>query len=442
MTNAKNVYALSEDDKVWSLEELEATMLPAHASSKVGRDVIFAWLAKYQEAKASGQQAINGTVGSLLEDNGDLAVNPVVSDTLRNQADLEMSAYAPLPGLPHFRTMVQELAMGDGLSDIQQHGIHTDAIITPGGTGALYMSARNLLSPGEAVLLRELHWGPYNTICNECGITTATWPLTGEESQVDEEALTSMLSQLMKDQDNVLSWLNDPAHNPTGMSLTPESRARVLEIFAEAARSNPDKGVTLFIDGAYAAYSMDHHGWGITLGEFSKECIWPGNLLVCYGFSASKSHTLYGQRCGALMMLHPNRAFIDRLVEVMLHTGRGTWSGAARLPQATLHSIHSDLDKYVGWLRERDRLQQMLTKRRQLFNDRCEKEGVPILPSHDGYFAFLPHETPEPIAQAAAARGLYVVPLKGGIRIGLCSIPTYHADQAAGIWAEAWRISS
>ena len=251
-----------------------------------------------------------------------------------------------------------------------------------------------------------------------------------------------MLSQLMRDQDYVLSWLNDPAHNPTGMSLTAGSRARVMEIFAEAARSNPNKGVTLFIDGAYAAYSKEHHGWGNTLSEFSKECIWPGNLLVCFGFSASKSHTLYGQRCGALMLLHPNRAFIDRLIEVMLHTGRGTWSGAARLPQATLHSIHSDVDKFVGWLGERDRLQQMLTKRRQLFNDRCEKEGVPILPSHDGYFAFLPHETPEPIAQAAAARGLYVVPLKGGIRIGLCSIPTYNADRAAGILAEAWRMSA
>ena len=41
------------------------------------RDVIFAWLAKYQEAKASGQQAINGTVGT--------------------------------------KDMVQELSMGDGL---------------------------------------------------------------------------------------------------------------------------------------------------------------------------------------------------------------------------------------------------------------------------------------------------------------------------------------
>lgn len=303
------------------------------------------------------------------------------------------------------------------------------------------MSARNLLAPGDALLLRELHWGPYNTIAKECDINTATWPLYGEESQVDETALISMLAQLMKDQDNILSWLNDPAHNPTGMSLSGASRARVLSIFAKAAEDNPDKGVTLFIDGAYAAYSNEHHGWGHTLAEFAKECIWPGNLLICFGFSASKSHTLYGQRCGALVMLHPNRAFVDKLVEVMLHTGRGTWSGAARLPQATLHSIHSDVDKYVGWLHERDRLQQMLDERRSLFNARCEKEGVPILPSHDGYFAFLPHDTPVQVAQAAAARGLYVVPLNGGIRIGLCSIPTFNADRAAGILAEAWRMS-
>ena len=438
--NREEIASMSGDEKSWTLEELEATMLPSHAGNKEGRDVIFSWLAKYQEAKASGQNAINGTVGSLLEDNGELAVNPMVSKTLREQADLEMSAYAPLPGLPHFRTMVQELSMGDGLPIIQKHGIHMDAVITPGGTGALYMSARNLLSPGDALLLRDLHWGPYNTIAKECDINTATWPLYGEDSQVDEKALISMLSQLMKDQDNVLSWLNDPAHNPTGMTLTYSSRARVLSIFAKAAKDNPDKGVTLFIDGAYAAYSDDHHGWGHTLAEFAKECIWPGNLLICFGFSASKSHTLYGQRCGALVMLHPNRAFVDKLVEVMLHTGRGTWSGAARLPQATLHSIHSDVDKYVGWLSERDRLQQMLNERRTLFNARCEKEGVPILPSHDGYFAFLPHDTPVQVAQAAAARGLYVVPLNGGIRIGLCSIPTYNADRAAGILAEAWRM--
>jgi aromatic-amino-acid transaminase len=438
----QDLASLSGDVQEWSLEALEATMLPEQAMAKGGRDVIFSWLARYQAAKAAGQDAINGTVGSLLEDDGKLAVNPVVSSTMREQADLELSAYAPLPGLPHFRTMVQELALGDGLPVIQRHGIHSEAIITPGGTGALYLSARNLLAPGSALLLRDLHWEPYRTIAKECDLTTATWPLIGDEGQIELDALRQILSGLMLEQDQILSWLNDPAHNPTGMSLTTESRLAVLNVFADAAAQNPDKGVTLFIDGAYAAYAKDHHGWGDTLASFASEAIWPANLLVCFGFSASKSHTLYGQRCGALIMLHPSKPFLDRLLEVMLHTGRGTWSGAARLPQATVHTIHSDIDKFVDWLHERDRLQQLLEQRRDVFNARCEKEGVPIMPSHDGYFAFLPHEDPVPMANAAASRGLYVVPLDGGIRIGLCSIPTDQVDRAAGILADAWRMSA
>jgi len=438
----QDLASLSGDVQEWSLEALEATMLPEQAMAKGGRDVIFSWLARYQAAKAAGQDAINGTVGSLLEDDGKLAVNPVVSSTMREQADLELSAYAPLPGLPHFRTMVQELALGDGLPVIQRHGIHSEAIITPGGTGALYLSARNLLAPGSALLLRDLHWEPYRTIVKECDLTTATWPLIGDEGQIELDALRQIISGLMLEQNQILSWLNDPAHNPTGMSLTTESRLAVLNVFADAAVQNPDKGVTLFIDGAYAAYAKDHHGWGDTFASFASEAIWPANLLVCFGFSASKSHTLYGQRCGALIMLHPSKPFLDRLLEVMLHTGRGTWSGAARLPQATVHTIHSDIDKFVDWLHERDRLQQLLEQRRDVFNARCEKEGVPIMPSHDGYFAFLPHEDPVPMANAAASRGLYVVPLDGGIRIGLCSIPTDQVDRAAGILADAWRMSA
>ncbi|MDP6900008.1 MAG: aminotransferase class I/II-fold pyridoxal phosphate-dependent enzyme [Candidatus Thalassarchaeaceae archaeon] len=441
MTDPTELATLSGDAQEWTLEELEGALLPAHAREKGGRDTIFAWLAHYQQAKATGQDAINGTVGSLLEDDGTLAVNPVVSSTLREQADLELSAYAPLPGLPHFRTLVQELALGDGLPIMQHHGIHTEALITPGGTGALYQSARNLLTSGTTLLLRDRHWGPYQTIAKECGLLTATWPLTPSsgDDQIDVEALDGVLKQLLNEQNHVLSWLNDPAHNPTGMSLTAESRMIVLERFANSALANPSKGVTLFIDGAYAAYAKDHHGWGDTLALFASEALWPSNLFVCFGFSASKSHTLYGQRCGALVMLHPSREFLDRMLEVMLHTGRGTWSGAARLPQATVHTIHSNVDKFVDWLHERDLLQQMLERRREIFNHRCAKEGVPLLPSHDGYFAFLPHENPGPIAEASATRGLYVVPLEGGIRIGLCSIPTQDVDRAAAILAEAWR---
>ncbi len=427
----------------YSLEELCEVMLTDESRLKAGRDRIFACWARYQAAVASGQDAINGTVGSLLDNDGDLAVNTVVSRTLREQADFELSAYAPLPGLPHFRLMVRRLALGDGLSIMQHHGIHSEAIITPGGTGALYLSARNLLSPGDALLLRDRHWSPYQTIAAECRLGLATWPLIpsngSEHAQVDADALRSVLKDLANSQDRILSWLNDPAHNPTGMSLDAAGRALVLSTFAEQARCDPTVGVTLFVDGAYACYAREHHGWGDTIAQFSANDEWPANLLICYGFSASKAYTLYGQRCGALVMLHPSQPFLDKMLEVMLHTGRGTWSGANRLPQATVHTVHTNAGKYAEWKDEKDRFHALLERRREVFNARCEIHGVPLLPNHDGYFAFLPLEESSPVAQAAEEKGLYVVPLEGGIRIGICSIPEQQVERAADILAEAWQ---
>ena len=37
-------------------------------------------------------------------------------------------------------------------------------------------------------------------------------------------------------------WLNDPAHNPTGLSMTPEGRFACLESFVDSALNNPDVG--------------------------------------------------------------------------------------------------------------------------------------------------------------------------------------------------------
>jgi len=427
----------------FSLEELCETLLTDESRLKSGRDSIFACWARYQAAVASGQDAINGTVGSLLDNDGALAVNPTVLKTLREQADHELSAYAPLPGLPHFRLMVRRLALGDGLSIMQHHGIHSEAIITPGGTGALYLSARNLLSQNDALLLRDRHWSPYQTIAEECGLGLATWPLIpnngSQHHQVDVESLRCVLQDLAKSQERILSWINDPAHNPTGMSLDSEGRSLVLSTFAEQARKDPKIGVTLFVDGAYAAYASEHHGWGDTIAQFSANEEWPANLLICYGFSASKAYTLYGQRCGALVMLHPSQPFLDKLLEVMLHTGRGTWSGATRLPQATVHTIHTNAEKYGEWEAEKDRLKALLDRRREAFNARCEEHGVPLFPNHDGYFAFLPLEESGPVAEAAEEMGLYLVPLDGGIRIGICSIAEDQIERAADILADAWR---
>ena len=56
--------------------------LASHGQQKTGNDVIFSWLARYQQAAAAGADAVNGTIGALLEDDGSLAVNQVVDACL------------------------------------------------------------------------------------------------------------------------------------------------------------------------------------------------------------------------------------------------------------------------------------------------------------------------------------------------------------------------
>jgi len=421
--------------------EAISRLLPNHALAKVGDDTIFAWLARCRIASKQGQKVINGTVGSLLENDGSLAVNKMVANVLREQTDIDLAAYAPLLGLPRIREIAPKLSLGEEVASLKEAGIQVETICTPGGTGGLYLTIRNLLEPGDALLLRDCHWGPYRTIAEECNATITTWPILAEDgASLATDELEDTLKDLLACQPRVLTWLNDPAHNPTGLSLDSKGRESILLTLAEAARSHPEQSVSLILDGAYQAYATEPHGWGETLAKFAKSTEeWPENFLVCTAFSASKSHTMYGQRFGALVMIHPSAAVLSRLLEVMLHTGRGTWSGANRLAQSTVHAIQSDPEKKKQWALERDRMKRLLQRRRRNFNQHAERQNVPIFPNHDGYFAFLPCQDPESIAEYCASKGLYIVPLEGGVRIGLCSIPEDKIEETTRILAGAWQ---
>ena len=89
------------------------SLINALASTRIGNDTIFSWLARYQQAKKDGHEAVNGTIGSLLEDNGQLAINHVVDEMLRQAPPMEFASYAPLKGLPSFLDLSISLALGE-----------------------------------------------------------------------------------------------------------------------------------------------------------------------------------------------------------------------------------------------------------------------------------------------------------------------------------------
>ena len=418
-----------------------ASLVNALASTRQGNDTIFGWYARYLKAKEDGHDAINGTAGLLLEDDGSLAINDVVDKMLREAPPVEFASYAPLKGLPDYLDLSISLALGEHREDLEQLGFNFVSTATPGGSGALFLAANNLCERGEAILLRDRHWGPYAGFLKGCGLEMATWPLLPDgESDYPffaDTAFEKAVEELAQKQNTVMVWLNDPAHNPTGLTMSPHGRRAALDIMMASASKHPETGHTLLLDTAYSLYADAPHGWGQTIKETMEDGTpWPENFMIVYALSLSKSHTAYGLRTGALIGIHPDEAVTERLRDIFGTTGRQTWSAAPRILQYTAAQLHGNATTAQAWSDERDRLQSLLTDRRNAFVDACEKYDVPINPTHDGFFAWLEHEHPESITEACAQHHVYLVPLRGGIRIGLCAMPSNGIERVAKTLAD------
>ena len=413
-----------------------ASLVNALASTRQGNDTIFGWYARYLTAKEEGHDAVNGTAGILLENDGTLAINDVVDKMLREAPALEFSSYAPLKGLPDFLDLSISLALGEHREAIEDLGFQFVSTATPGGSGALFLAANNLCEREDAILLRDRHWGPYAGFIKGCGLEMSTWPLLPKRESdyrfFADDAFEIAVEELAQSQNTVMVWLNDPAHNPTGLTMTAEGRRVALDIMMASASKHPNVGHTLLLDTAYSLYATEPHGWGQTIVDAMEDGTpWPENFLITYALSLSKSHTAYGLRTGALIGIHPDEDVIVRLRDIFGTTGRQTWSAAPRILQYTASQLHANEESAKEWSLERDRLQSLLTERRDLFVKACQKHGVPINPTHDGFFAWLEHEEPETITEACAEHHVYLVPLRGGIRIGLCAMPTDAVERVA-----------
>lgn len=417
--------------------------LNAAGLSKAGNDTIFGWWARFQQAKSAGLPAVNGTIGALLEDNGELAINKAVDAAIRQAPEQEIAAYAPLAGLPAFLDLSKSLAFGDARDELENLGFHFSSTASPGGSGALYLSANNFLEKGQSILLRDRHWGPYKGFVENNSLKFETWPLLPPNGNdlhpfFAKDEFENKLAELCAKQNKVMVWLNDPAHNPTGLSMTPKGRSACLESFVDSALNNPQVGHTLLIDSAYSLYADETHAWGDTIVEsLENGLMWPDNLLFSVAVSLSKSHTIYGLRTGALVSMHPEKEVADRLDTVLCVTARQTWSATPRVSQYCVSEMHSSQEGGDAWLKERDRLKSLLDKRRNILISECEKLGVPLNPTMDGFFAWIEADDPVAIAEKCSEYGVFLVPLTGGVRIGLCALPTDSVSKVAEALSKA-----
>jgi aromatic-amino-acid transaminase len=387
-----------------------ASRLARDSSDRPGDDPIFALNAEAERRARAGERILNSTLGSLMGEDGRLAVMPAVFEALRRVDPARAAGYAPISGPPAFLTAV----IGD-LFDASRMAEAAVAAATPGGTGALHHALVNFLEPGEKLLTTSYYWGPYATLATHTRRGLSTFEMFREDGGLDTAALERGLRRLQREQSRVLLVLNTPCHNPTGYSFDADDWKRVAEIVADAAEDTP---ITLLLDLAYAKFCGPRAvDWRAAieplLGRVTLLCAW----------TASKSFAQYGARVGALVAVEADRAERDKIRNALGFSCRGTWSNCNHLGMLAVTELLADSALRARADREREGLRTLLQERVRLFNEHAARFGL-TFPRYEGGF-FVAVFTPDArrTAEVMKQDGVYVVPLERAVRIAICATP-------------------
>ncbi len=397
-----------------------------------GADLIFTLNAAAQKRSAAGEAVINATVGALLDDDGRLVVLRTVMEQYRQLSPLEISPYAPITGDPAYLLALTQRHW----PELSGYGV---GVATPGGTGALALSLRNLLEPGQTLLTAAPFWGPYATLAVENGVQLATVPYPDIGGALDVAAWRTAALSILQAQRRLVLWLNDPCHNPTGRSLSAPNRFALLSLIKELSAHG---AVTLILDLAYLDYARDPQAVRDALDAyraFGERTTGPDSgpgarVLVGAALSLSKAFTLYGARAGALVFPWSREAALAAALAISC---RGTFSNCARAPMSVMVRVSRDVVIQAALADEQAYWSGVLATRVAALHRALQSEGLEGATWDGGFFVTLTVPEPFAVCERLQAQGVFVVPMREGLRVGVCGLKTADAPR----FAAALRLS-
>ena len=369
--------------------------------------------AKAAIAEKGRDKVVNGTIGALLDDNGELVVLESVDEVFRSLSPRDYAEYAPIGGTVPFRKAVQKAAFGEHVPD----GF-IEAVATPGGTGSLRNVVSNYSEPGDSVLTSDWHWAPYGTIAGEIGRKIAVFEMFTADRKFNVESFRAKCSELLAAQNSLVVILNTPAHNPTGYSLTLEDWDAVIAALRDEAACG--KAIALLVDAAYIDFAGDEEEYRRFIPKLSGL---PENVISIVAYSLSKTFTLYGARCGAMICIAGTADIAAEFKRVCEYSSRGSWSNTARIAQVILSRIYSDPELLEKVNAERRKYRDMLAARGRAFSEAAAGCGLEIVPYDAGFFVSVPCDDPDAASRRLEEQDVFLVPLAKGIRVSVASIP-------------------
>lgn len=390
-------------------------MAASHASGKKANDRIFIYNTKAQaDAKKIGKEnVVNGTLGAIYDENGDILFLKAVEEEYLHLPRQEYAAYAPIAGLPEFL----EAAIDECLDGCKPDA-YISAVATAGGTGCIHHLVHNYTNPGDKVLTADWHWGAYEQICRDNHRELVTYSLFTDEFTFNIDAFKQAMLDLAKQQENILVIINTPGHNPTGFSLTDEDWQQVVNFTKELVAKGKNK-VIIGVDVAYIDYSGPKTDVRKFFRLFSQL---PKEILVVACYSISKSFTMYGQRVGALISMTSDKEVDEEFKEINTLTSRATWSNICRPAMRTVADIVENPAKMADYEAERMKYGQLIEERAHIFMEEAEACELTCLPYCGGFFITIPTEQAIEACEELMKKHIYIIPLAHGLRLAACGV--------------------
>jgi aromatic-amino-acid transaminase len=400
-------------------------LVPARRG-RPGDDPIFALNAEATARRAKGEAIVNATVGSLMTDDGSLAVLPTAARAVREVGATEWAAYAPIAGSgPFLKAVVADLLGARGALA----GLAT-AVATPGGSGAIRHAVASFLEAGQALLTTSYFWNPYATIADEHERRVETFSMFDRRGALDAAALDEAMTRQVARQGRVLLVLNDPCQNPTGYSMSPADWEAAAAVVGRHAAKAP---VAVLLDAAYSAYGPA----GGMDGPLAALESTMDRALVMVAWTASKTFTHYGLRVGALVAVVPDAVERAEVAAALSYACRGTWSNCNRGGMAAVTRLLVDPGLREAVDAERADLARLLGERVEAFNREAKAARLPYPRYDGGFFTTVFADDAEGAAKRMRAAGVYAVPIEGALRLGLCSVAKADVPRLVRAAAEA-----
>lgn len=386
-----------------------------HAKGKCAEDNIFAAnnRAIALAEKIGNDQVVNGTVGSILDEDGNLVVLDVVKEALTKLSPKEICAYAPIQGYRKFLDDCIDQCFGES----RPEG-YIDACSTPGGTGVLHHVVHNYSEPGDEVLITDWHWGAYDSLIDDNNRRVRSFSFLTEEGHFNAPAFKEAVEDILKNQDNIVIILNGIANNPTGYCMSVAEWQKAVDILKDAV-ADGRKNAILVPDVAYLDYSGEKQECRKFFKVFGGL---PKNILVVCAYTLSKGFTMYGQRMGAMIGISSDKDVIKEFVDINQYSSRATWSNCNSAAQNAMIHICEDPDKIRQLDEERARYFKLIQERASIFMKEAREEGVKFVPYISGFFITIPVTNSQAVCDDLEKQHVFLVSLKKGIRLAVCSI--------------------